>query len=37
MEKLFRTSAGRIQELNVTFSRSLYTQIDWSDRLIGII
>jgi len=37
MEKLKEWSALRIQQLNFEHSRYLYDQIDWSQRLIGIM
>jgi predicted AAA+ superfamily ATPase len=36
MEKLFRKSGNRIRQVNTSFKRYLYYDIDWTDRLIGV-
>lgn len=36
MQNLFRYSSGLVSETNLRFTRYLFNQIDWNDRLIGI-
>ena len=36
MQNLFRYSSGLVSETNLRFTRYLFNQINWNDRLIGI-
>ena len=36
VEMIYDISAGRIREVDLTFHRFLYSQIDWDSRLVAL-